>query len=709
MNVYDPSRIRNVVLLGHSGSGKTTLSETMLYESGMIKRRGSIDAATTTSDYHEIEHEKKKSVFSSFMNLDWRGNKINLIDTPGTSDYIGEVIGALKVADTAIFTLNAEQGVEVGTESLWKYTQKYNIPSLFVVNKLDYAQSDFQKTVDTARERFGRSVIVVQYPYSEGEDFHAIIDVLKMTMYEFPEDGGRPDKLPIPESQKARAELLHNELVEAVAENDETLMDLYFENGELDEYQMREGLRMGLLKQQIYPLFCTSAARNMGTGRIMGFLGNVSPSPLQSNPAHTVDGEAYQPDPDGKPVMFLFKTHSESHVGDLIYFKVYGGSVKPGMDLINNTSGNSIRLASLYLTEGSERVEVDEVKTGDIGAAVKLKEGNVNDTLHEKGHDVAIEPISYPDPVIRTAIKLKNDGDEDKLGSALHQLQREDPSLIVEHSQELKQIILHGQGEEHLAVIKYELEHRFNLDIEFYKPRIPYRETITQAYRAHYKHKKQTGGAGQYAEVYMLIEPYEEGRPVPDDLNVRDVQEEELPWGGKLVFQNCIVGGVIDNRFMPAILKGIMDKMENGPMSGCRVRDIRVSIYDGSMHSVDSNEAAFKTAAIMAFKDGFMQAKPKLLEPVYEVEITVPADYMGDIMSDLSTRRGQIQGMDSEGSLQKVQALVPLEELDHYSTRLKSMTQGSATHTRKFAHYAPAPFEVQERVIKETMELEEAH
>jgi len=709
MNVYDPSRIRNVVLLGHAGSGKTTLAETMLFESGTINRRGSIDEGSTTSDYKEIEKTKKKSVYSTFMNLDWRGNKINLIDTPGTSDYIGEVIGALKVADTAIFTLNSEYGVEVGTESLWKYTQKYRIPSIFAVNKLDYPQSNFQKTVDMAKERFGREVVVVQYPYSEGEDFHAIIDVLKMTMYEFPEKGGKPDKLPIPESQKAQADLLHNELVEAIAENDEMLMDLYFENGELDEYQMAEGLQKGLLKQQIYPLFCMSAERNMGSGRIMGFLGNIAPSPLQANPPRLTNGEDYELDPNGKPVMFVFKTHSENHIGDLNYFKVYSGSVNPGMDLINSSTNNSVRLSSLYLAEGQDRIEVDEVKTGDIGAGVKLKDCHANDTLHEKGDDVEIEHIHFPEPTIRTAIKLKIDGEEDKLGSALHQLQNEDPSLIVEHSKELKQIILHGQGEEHLAVIKHDLENRFNLDVEFYQPRIPYRETITQSYRAHYKHKKQTGGAGQFAEINMLIEPYKEGMAVPDDLNVRNVDEHDLPWGGKLVFQNCIVGGVIDNRFMPAIMKGIMEKMENGPMSGCRVRDVRISVYDGSMHSVDSNDAAFKTAALMAFKDGFMKAKPQLMEPIYEVEVLVPSDYMGDVMSDLSTRRGQIQGMDSDGSLQKIKALVPLEELDHYSTKLKSMTQGSASHQRKFSHYAPVPHDVQERVIKENLELEEVH
>ncbi|SMO66766.1 elongation factor G [Gracilimonas mengyeensis] len=708
MKVYNPTRIRNVVLLGHSGSGKTTLAETMLFEAGAINRRGSVEEKNTVSDYHDLEKEKQKSIYSSFLNLDWRGHKINLIDTPGTSDYIGEVAGAVRIADTAIFVLNAEQGVETATNSLWKYVQKYTVPSMFVVNKLDTDQSDFWKTVDEAREQFGREVTVVQFPYSEGSDFHAIIDVLRMTMYEFPEGGGKPDKLPIPDSLKPQAEKLHQELVETIAENDETLMDIYFEQGELDEEQMEKGLHISLVNGQIFPLFCSCASLNMGTGRVMGFLDDVAPNPLQGNPPKTQEGEVFELDPDGKPVMFLFKTHSESHVGDLIYFKVYNGSVQPGMDLVNSSNSSSVRLGNLFLTEGHKRIEINEIKTGDIGAVVKLKDSEVNDTLHEKGDDVKLEGIEFPPTTIRTAVKLTKEGDEDKLGHALHQIHREDPSVVIEHSQELRQVIIHGQGEEHLSVIEDQLENRFNLDVEFITPKIPYRETITSSVRTQYKHKKQSGGAGQFAEVQLLIEPLKENMDTPDDLKVRDVQEIELDWGGKLVFQNCIVGGVIDNRFMPAIIKGIMEKMENGPMSGCRARDIRVSVYDGSMHSVDSNEAAFKTAARMAFKDGFMKAKPQLMEPVYEIEVTVPSDYMGDVMSDLSTRRGQIQGMDGEGSIQKIKAFVPLEELDHYSTRLKSMTQGSASYTREFAHYAQVPHDVQERVVKENLELEEA-
>ncbi len=704
MKVYNSDQIRNIVLLGHSGSGKTTLAETMLFESGTIKRRGNIEDKNTVSDFNEYEKDREKSIYASVLNLEWRGHKINVIDTPGTSDFVGEIMGPLRVADTALFTINAENGVEVGTDTLWKQTEKFNIPSLFVVNKLDGERSDFWKSVEELKERFGTNVTVIQFPYSEGEDFHAIVDVLRMTMYEFPEGGGKPAKLPIPDSLKVQADKLHQELVETIAENDETLMDIYFEIGTLDEEQMQNGLHLSLVNRQIFPVFCVSSIRNMGTGRVMGFLDDVAPSPLDAKPPKDMDGNEFKLEVDGDTTLFLFKTQSESHVGELIYFKNYGGTVEAGQDLVNNSSSSSVRLGNLYLTNGRTRVEIDEVKTGDIGAVVKLKDGSVNDTLSVKGKGVELEKINFPSPIIRTAVKLKVEGEEDKLGGALNQIQREDPSVTIEHSQELRQIIIHGQGEEHLSEIEHLLKNRFKLDVEYITPKIPYRETITKAVKSKYRHRKQSGGAGQYAEVYMLIEPYVEGMPDPEDMKVRSSDVYDLPWGGKLVFNNCIVGGVIDTRFMPAILKGVMEKMENGPLSGSYARDIRISIYDGSMHAVDSNEAAFKTAGLMAFRDGFLDAAPQLLEPIYNVEVTVPAEYMGDVMGDLGTRRGQIQGMDAEGSLQKIRAQVPLEELDYYSTSLKSMTQGSATYSREYSHYASAPFDVQDRVMKENAE-----
>ena len=702
MKVYESNRIRNVAIVGHIGSGKTTLAETMLFESGTIRKRGSTESKNSISDYHEIEKEKQKSIYGSLLHLDWRGTKINLFDTPGSTDFFGQITEAFSVSDVAMFVLNSESGVEIGTETFWDAAEKEGLPSIIVVNKLDSVNSNFQNSMDMAKERFGRSVAIVQYPYSEGEEFHAIIDVLKMTMYEFPEAGGRPDKLPIPESHQAQAELLHNELVELIAENDETLLDLYFENGELDEYQMRDGLQMSLMNRDIFPVFCTSASRNAGSGRIMGFLGNVAPSPLERD-MKLKNGDSFEVDSEGKASFHVFKTASENHVGDLTFFKATGGIIKPGIDLENSRTLDSMRVGSLFIPQGSKRTEVSEVMAGDLAVAVKLKDLHSGDTARLKGETVEFKELNYPNTTMRVAVKLKKEGDEDKLGSALHQIQKEDPSLTVEHSQELQQTILHGLGEEHLSITLFELKERFNLDVDFIKPKIPYRETITKRVDTHYKHKKQSGGAGQFAEVYLSIEPWEEGMPDRDDLNVRNIDKIELDWGGTLVFQNCIVGGVIDNRYMPAILKGVMEKMSNGPLSGCRARDIRVSVYDGSMHSVDSNEAAFKTAALMAFKDGFHNAAPQLMEPLYEIEVTLPAAYMGDVMSDLSSRRGQILGMDSEGTFQKIRAIVPLQELDQYTTRLKSITQGSATFTRSFHEYGQVPHDIQQRIIEETL------
>lgn len=706
MNVYQPSKIRNVVLLGHAGSGKTSLAETLLFESGVISRMGSIENKNTTSDYYPLEKEKQKSVYASFLNLDWRGHKINVIDTPGSADFIGEVISALRVADLAVFVLDAEHGVEAGTELMWHYARKREIPSMFIVNKIDHEKANFQKVVDSARELFGRGVVPIQYPYEEGSDFHAIIDVLKMTMYEFPEEGGKPDKLPIPDSHKNQADLLQNEMIETIAENDEMLMDLYFEKGTLDEEELTEGMKNAMLSADFFPLFCVSSIKNMGTGRVMGFIDNVGPEAVDLKADNTVDGKPYPMNGNDSSKAFVFKTVSEDHVGDLLYFKVYCGSVKTGQDMVNASNGNAARISSLMVSNGNKRQEVNELKLGDIGAFSKIKDASVNDTFCVKGDEVQLEPITYPEPTIRVSIVSQRSGDEEKLGAAIHQIQKEDPSIRVEHNQELRQLIVHAQGEEHLQLIQQKLREKYKLEISYEEPRIPYRETITRTVKASYKHKKQSGGAGQYGEVHLLIEPYSEGMPDPENLTIRGEEVIDLHWGGKLVFRNCIVGGVIENRFMPAILKGVMDKMQNGPMSGCRARDIRVSVYDGSMHSVDSNEAAFKSAGTMAFKKGFLDAAPMLMEPIYEVEITVPGEFMGDIMGDLSTRRGQVLGMDSDGSLQKVKAKVPLAEMYKYATHLKSMTQGRGSHKRKFDSYTQVPREIQERIMQETSERE---
>lgn len=703
MKAKNTSSVKNIVLLGHTGSGKTSLVETMLYESGTIRRRGSVKDHNTVSDFHPIEVEKLKSVYPSVTHFDWRGTKVNLLDTPGSSDFWGRVPASLFIADSALFVIDSEKGVEVGTEAFWRMAERANLPSFFVVNKLDSSRSDFDAAVDAAKEHFGRGVVVVQFPYSEGDDFHAIIDVLKMRMYEFPENGGKPDKLPIPKSMQARAELYHNELVETIAENDESLLDLYFENGQLGEYEMQSGLHDSMLKREIFPLFCTVADRNMGSGRIMGFMGNVVPGPVDK-PLKLSDGGERSISQDHSPSMFVFRSESEAHVGELSYFKVTGGEIHSGLDLIRQGDGDHVRIGSIFVPQGKLRTEVPGLLAGDIGVAVKLKGVHAGATLTSPSDPFECAKIHYPNPTIRVAIETEREGEEDKLSQALSQIQLEDPSVRVEHSQELQQTLLHGMGEEHLRVIQHQMKERFGLDIVSTKPAIPYRETIQKRVEAHYKHKKQSGGAGQFAEVYLSIEPWYEGVPDRDDLNVRNVEEIDLEWGGKLVFQNCIVGGVIDNRFMPAILKGVMEKMQSGPMSGCRAMDIRVSVVDGSMHSVDSNEAAFKTASLMAFKQGFLEASPKLLEPIYNIEITLPGDYTGDVMSDLSTRRGQILGMDSDGTLQKIRALVPLSELDRYTTTLKSLTQGSATYSQEFHEYVAVPFDIQKKVMEETLD-----
>ncbi len=702
MKSFDVNHIKNVALLGHTGSGKTTLAESMLFEAGVITRRGNVEERNTVSDYTDLEHERTSSVFATMLNLEWENYKINLIDTPGYDDFIGEVITALRVADTGVIVLNGVNGVEVGTEIIWHYTEQFKTPTLFAVNKLDNEHSKFEVTVAQAKERFGREVTVVQYPINEGTGFDGVIDVLKMAYYKFPAGGGKSEELPIPDSEKEKAAKLHNELIEAIAENDEGLMDKYFAQGELTEDEMREGLKKSMIKHQLFPLFCVSARNNMGAGRLMGFIDNVAPSANElATPVLDTDGDAIPCDPNGPPVAFVFKAVSEPNLGDMTFFKVYSGTIKSGAVLHNAQTGVAENLGHLFVVDGKKREEVPQLVAGDIGAVVKLKNTHVNNTLHEKNSNVVMPPIVFPNPKLRTAVMPMHKGDEEKVGSALHQLHEEDPTLVVEHSHELRQIILHAQGEMHLAVAKWRIAHRFKVDVQFVEPHIPYRETIQKTSNGMYRHKKQSGGAGQFAEVHMRIEPYYDGMPAPAGLSVRGTEEHDLAWGGKLVFVNCIVGGVIDARFLPAIMKGVLDKMTTGPLSGSPARDIRVAVYDGKMHPVDSNEAAFKTAGKMAFKDCFMQADPKLLEPIYNVTVTVPDDFMGEVMSDLPTRRAMIQGMEADGHYQKISALMPLAELDKYSTSLRAMTQGRANYEAVFAEYQPTPPMVQQKLVTE--------
>lgn len=701
MAEFDTSHVKNIVLLGHAGSGKTTLAECMLFEAGIINRRGSIEEKNTVADYHELEQERGNSIFSKLLHTRWRGYKINIIDTPGYDDFAGEVISALRVADTGVMLLNAAAGVEVGTDIIWEYTEQFKTPMIFAVNKLDHEKADFDKTVAEAKAHFGNKVVVVQYPRQQGEGFHEIVDVLRMTMYHFKDAGGKPEKMPIPENEKAKADFLHKELIEAIASNDDTLMERYFEKGELDEDEMKEGLKKAMIQHDLFPLFCLSAHRNMGSGRLMGFIDNVCPSANEMPPQRTRNGEWLQCDAAGPACIFIYKTVAEPHVGELSFFKVYSGTVKAGMELVNETTGVTEKLNQLFVVEGNKRLPVNELVAGDIGASLKLKNTHVNNTLHEKGKNIELEPIVFPPANLTVAIEPLKKGEEEKLAQALHAIREEDPTIVVEVSPELKQTLIHCRGDMHLAVVKWKIEHLQHIEVKFTKPRIPYRETIRRSADAMYRHKKQSGGAGQFGEVHLRIEPWYDGMPEPEGLTVRSREVHELPWGGKLVYYNCIVGGAIDQRFLPSILKGIMEKMQEGPLTGSFVRDVRVSVFDGKMHPVDSNDISFKIAGLQAFKQAFQQADPQLLEPVYNLEVLCPDELTGAVIGDLQTRRAMVEGMDTEGHFTKVLAKVPLAEMHDYSSALRSFTQGRAKFRMQFYEYAPVPFEIQRKLADE--------
>lgn len=704
--IYDAKNIRNVVLLGHSGSGKTSFVECMLYEAKAIPRRGKTEDGNTTSDFTAIEQNRGNSIFSTLMHVSWKDCKINIIDTPGSDDFVGEVVSSLKVADTGVMLLNAKNGVEVGTELIWEYVQNFKTPTIFVINQLDHDKADFDATLEQARSRFGDRVVPVQYPLSIGGAF-GILDALRMVVYKFPNDGGKPEKMPIPDSEMERAEAMHQVLVEAAAENDEGLMELFFENGTLTEEELSKGLTIALANQQIFPVFCTSATKNMGSGRIMGFIHDICPSPADRPAAPLANGGSIECDASGKTSVFIYKTMSEPNVGNVSYFKVHSGVLHSGDDLFNNSNATMERINQIFISEGKNRELVNMLKAGDLGVTVKLKNSHTNNTLMVKGADIAIEEIHFPAPRIRTAVVPPSKNDVEKLAKALHTMQEEDPTLIVEHSTELKQLIIHGQGQLHLDIVKYRLEKVFGVNVNYIKPKIPYRETITRATNHSYRHKKQSGGAGQFAEVHFRVEPYYDGMPMPADLNVRHSEEEMLIWGGKLVFLNCIVGGVIDSRFMSAIKKGIMQKMTEGPLTGSHVRDIRVSIYDGKMHDVDSNDMAFMIAASQCFREAFPLCAPQILEPIYDLEVLCDSEMMGEVMGDLQTRRAIIMGMDADGHYQKILARVPLSTLHDYSSTLRSLTQGRAKFSLKFAEYQAVPSDVQARLIEEHKHIAE--
>ncbi|MBP6826498.1 MAG: elongation factor G [Saprospiraceae bacterium] len=701
MAAYTTDKIRNVVLVGHSGSGKTTFAEAMLFEAKATNRRGTIGDGNTQSDYAPLEQQRGHSLFASLLHCNWKDTKINILDTPGLDDFSGEVVTALKVADTALMLLNARSGVEVGTELIWEYIEKFDTPTLFIVNHLDHEKADFEMTLDQARKRFGSRVLPLQFPVNAGTGFNAIVDALRMVMYVFPPGGGKPEKKSIPAEHKARADEMHNTLVEAAAENDEALMEKFFEEGTLSEDDLARGLTIGMAHRQFYPVFCASGLQDMGSGRIMGFIHDVCPSPAD-RPAASLEGGGAKPcDASARPCVFIFKTVNEPKVGNVSYFKVFSGVLKAGDELTNADNSTVERFSQLFESEGKNRDQVEELRAGDIGCTVKLKGSHTNQTLNPKGSDLKIERIHFPPPRIRMAVVPPSKSEVEKMAHALHSIREEDPTLLVEQSMELKQTIIEGQGEMHLDIVRYKAEQNFGVHLELIEPRIPYRETITKEANKDYRHKKQSGGAGQFAEVHMRIEPYYEGMPAPHGLNAKNTEVEDLKWGGKFAFVWAIVGGVIDARFTNAIKKGIMSKMEEGPSTGSYCRDIRVSIYDGKMHPVDSNDMAFQIASMMAFREAFHEAGPQILEPIYNLEVMCDSEFMGSVMGDLQTRRAIIMGMDAEGHYQVIRARIPLKELHKYSSTLRSLTQGKAKFSMSFAEYAAVPGDIQAKLTTE--------
>lgn len=709
MKTYATKQIRNVVLMGNTKSGKTTLSEAMMYEGKVIDRRGSVEAKNTVCDNTEIEQIYQRSIYPTLFYTEFMDHKINFIDTPGSDDFIGGLITAFEVADSGIMVINAQQGVEVGTEIFSRYAEQRHLPVILAVNQLDHEKANWDSTLDSLHESFGSKVCPIQFPVGSGAEFNGFVDLLKMKMYRFKDDNGTREELEIPADLRDRAEELLAELSERAAESDEELMEIFFDKGELTGAEILKGLQEGFIKGEIMPLFVTSGKKDIGTKRLMEFLIEMAPDP-SIHAGKTLAGQEVPCDANGTPSLLIFRTSLEQHLGDIAYFKVMSGKITEGMDLINVSNDSKERLTTLFAPAGKKREKVSELVAGDMGCVVKLKSGKTNNTLNAPGCDWEFESIVYPPAKFRTAIKAKSEKDEEKLGEILNRAAAEDPTILVEYSKELKQTILSGQGEHHINTLKWQINNIHKLEIDLYNPKIPYRETITKMAAAQYRHKKQSGGAGQFGEVHLLVEPYIEGAPDNNRfkvdgkemiLNIKSKEERDLPWGGKLVFHNCVVGGAIDISFMSAILKGIMDKIEEGPLTGSYARDIKVYVYDGKMHPVDSKEIAFIIAGRNAFKEAFKLAGPKIMEPIYMVEVMVPSDCMGDVTSDLQNRRAIIEGMDSVKGFQILKARVPLAEMNRYSTTLSSLTSGRASFTMTFIEYQQVPGDIQDKLLKE--------
>jgi len=700
MPVSSPSDLRNVALVGHQGSGKTTLAEALLHAAGVIGRPGSVPEGTTRSDYHPSEKDREMSIFTTLLHADWHGHKINLLDTPGYPDFSSEVIAAMQVVDTAVYVMDARSGVEVGTELAWSYGEQMETPSVFVVNHVDHADADVQSILDEIEDRFGRGATAVQFPCGAGS--RSIVDVLRMQQLHYPEGTTEPEAGPIDDAFREQARALHETLVEDIAANDEALMETYFEQGELTPTQMREGLQDAMLNRELYPVFVTSATEGIGTARLLDFFEAVCPSPAD-RPVETQDGTELVPDPDGAPVAFAYRTMAQEHVGEYSYVRAYNGTLESGQDLENARTGATERIGQIYVLNGEDREHVPRLVAGDLGALVKLDDTNTNDTLRESGSDVVIPPIQFPKPRFTMAVEATEDGTEDKLAQGLHRITAEDPSLAYDHDPILNQLTLSGQGELHLRIAQSRLRRRAGVEVRFSAPKVSYREAVQERATADYRHKKQSGGAGEFADLSLLVEPLEDAFDPPDFVTVRGEETVTTDWDADIHFVNAIKGGVIDmNKFFSSIQKGVLDAMAEGPLAGVPVGDVRVVIYDGGMHPVDSNEAAFKRAAYACFRQAFENARPTLLEPFRTVTVTTPDDYTGDVISDLNTRRGRIQGIDTQGPLQRITAEVPEAELHKYSTALRSITHGRGLHMTQFSHYEPMPTHVQDDIVAET-------
>jgi elongation factor G len=700
MKVFDNKHIKNVAFVGAHHSGKTTLAETMLFEAGLINRRGTTDQKNTVSDYHELEHQRGASVFSTPLHTEWRNYKINIIDTPGMDDFIGEIISSIRVADTLAMVINAKHGVDVGTEIIWNYADRYNKPTLFVINKIDHEKANFEMAFKSLQGLVGNSAVMIQYPIVI-DGAQCIIDVLKMKCYKFGPEGGKPEKLPIPESEKDKADNLHNILVEKAAENDEELMELYFDKGHLNEPELLKGIKLGMLNHDLFPVFCVSALNDMGTGRLMGFIDHVVPSASDLKPAPTIDGVEVKANPEAETSLFIFKSLYQPNLGMLSFFKVMSGEVKVNDKLYNTRTGELETINQLYIMDGKVKHAVQKLTAGDMGATTKLKATETNDTLGAKANSPTIKPMKFPQSRLEKAVFASSSTEDEKLNEALKRIRSQDLTLELNYNSETHQTVIGCQGELHLSAIEWMLEHIYNVKPRFEPPKVSYRETIQRNATANYRHKKQSGGSGQFGEVHLKIEPWFEGMDEPEGFNIRGKEVVELPWGGKLIFYNCIVGGVIDARYLPSIMKGILEVMENGPLTKSYARDIRVMVYDGKMHAVDSNDISFKLAGAYAFKQAFLNANPKLMEPVNDITVKIPESMTGSVMTELQTKRAVIQGINTEGNYQIIKGQIPKAELDNFSTQLRSTTQGRGTFTTTFKGYEPVPANVQQQLINE--------